>query len=63
MPNKYIFCPSCGEAVGKVNLLSSIPFPMKCNKCKKLVVYYGDEGRVVMKDIPDRNTSSGKRFY
>ena len=34
-----------------------------CKKCKKLITFHAETGFVTSKDIPQRVSSSGMRFY
>lgn len=60
---KIIYCPNCGNPTGIVESLTCMALPTKCNKCNKLVTYYGDTGVIKMTELPSRPSSSGKRFY
>lgn len=60
---KIVYCPHCGRKVGEVNTETSMSIPMKCKKCRLLVVYVGDTGDIKTMPIPSRGSSSGKRFY
>lgn len=60
---KKIFCPSCHRAVAIYDGKQTINPIAKCKKCKKLVVYNIDTGKTEIKEIPQRETSSGMRFY
>lgn len=60
---KTIYCPKCGRKVATCDGRSTIDISVKCNKCKKLVVYDVENENVEIKEIPQRETSSGKRFY
>lgn len=59
---KIIYCPSCNRQVAVWDGISSINTIVKCQKCKKLVVYRPKNGNVELKELPERNTASGKRF-
>lgn len=63
MKGLTIYCPKCGRQIFNANDFGSSFLERKCEKCKKLVSYDSDTGRVVMRDVPSRNTSSGMRFY
>lgn len=63
MEHKTIYCPKCGRKVTNWNGKSTIDIRVKCNKCKKLVIYRVDTGKTEIKNIPPRTTSSGMRFY
>ena len=59
---KTIYCPSCNRRVAAYDGKSSINVVTICQKCHKQVVYYVDIDEVAIKEIPPRNTSSGKTF-
>ena len=42
---------------------SEMDFYSKCKKCNKIVYYHADTKKVETKNIPERTTSSGIRFY
>ena len=56
---KTIYCPRCGRKVATWDGRSSMPV---IGKCKKRVVYYVDNGETEIKDIPQRNCSSGVTY-
>ena len=58
-----IYCPKCRRKVATWDGKSKINIQVKCNKCKKLVVYEIDSEKTIIKDLPKRNQSSGMRFY
>lgn len=60
---KTIYCPKCGRKVATWDGRSTINISVKCKKCNKLVVYDVENEKVEIKEIPQRATSSGKRFY
>lgn len=60
---KKIYCKKCHRAVATWDGKSTINIQVKCNKCKKLVVYEIDSEETILKDLPQRNQSSGMRFY
>lgn len=60
---KKIYCPNCGHKVGTYDGRSTINVLAKCKKCKKLVVYNIENEKTEIKEIPQRETSSGMRFY
>lgn len=60
---KTIYCPSCKRKVATWDGKSTINIQVKCNKCKKLVVYKIDSEQTIIKDLPERSQSSGMRFY
>lgn len=59
---KPIFCPKCKGKLGEYDYKSTIPKVIDCRKCNRRVVYYMDIDKTEIKDIPPRNTASGKRF-
>lgn len=60
---KIIYCPSCGRRVSKWDGRSSINVIANCKKCNKIVVYHVVNGRIEVKPIPQRTSSSGTAFY
>ena len=60
---KTIYCPKCGRKVATWDGRSTINILIKCKKCNKLVVYDVENEKVKIKEIPQRTTSSGMRFY
>ena len=60
---KTIYCPKCGRKVATWDGRSTINVLAKCKKCKKLVVYNIENEETKIKEIPQRTTSSGMRFY
>ena len=60
---KTIYCPICGRKVATWDGRSTFNISAKCKKCKKLVVYNVENEETKIKEIPQRETSSGMRFY
>ena len=60
---KTIYCPRCGRKVTTLDCSSANNISVKCKKCNKLVVYNVENENVEIKEIPQRETSSGLRFY
>ena len=60
---KTIYCPNCGRKVGTYDGRSTNNISVKCKKCNKLVVYDIENEKTEIKEIPQRETSSGMRFY
>lgn len=60
---KTIYCPSCGRKAMDIDEKSKMDFYVKCKKCNKIVYYHAETKIVEMKNIPERTTSSGIRFY
>lgn len=59
---KTIYCPKCGRKAATWDGRSTIPVIGRCKKCQKRVIYYPDNDETVIKDIPERNCSSGMTF-
>ena len=59
---KTIYCPRCGRKVATWDGRSSMPVIGRSKKCNKRVVYYVDNGETEIKDIPQRNCSSGVTY-
>lgn len=59
---KTIYCPACNRKAFDIYVGSGMVVSNKCSKCKKLVVFNPRHG-VKLKPIPERQTSSGVRFY
>lgn len=57
-----IFCPQCKGYVGTYDGRSTIDKIVKCEKCRKRVIYRIETGETEVKDIPKRNCSSGVTF-
>ena len=60
---KTIYCPKCGRKVATWDGRSTINISVRCKKCDKLVVCDVESGNTKIKEIPQRTTSSGMRFY
>lgn len=60
---KTIYCPLCGRKAMDVDEKSEMDFYSKCKKCNKIVYYHAETKKVETKNIPERTTSSGMRFY
>lgn len=60
---KTIYCPLCGRKAMDVDEKSEMDFYSKCKKCNKIVYYHAETKKVETKNIPERTTSSGIRFY
>jgi phage FluMu protein Com len=61
--SKKIYCPKCNRQVASYNGKTTANIDVKCNKCKKLVVYRPADDSVEIRELPKRLTASGKRFY
>ena len=60
---KTIYCPLCGRKAMDVDEKTEMDFYSKCKKCNKIVYYHAETKKVETKNIPERTTSSGIRFY
>ena len=60
---KTIYCPKCGRKVATWDGYSTNYISVTCKKCNKLVVYIVENEKAEIKEIPQRSTSSGMRFY
>ena len=60
---KTIYCPKCGRKVAKWDGRSTNNISVKCKKCNKLIVYDVENEKSEIKEIPQRSTSGGMRFY
>ena len=60
---KIINCPRCGLKVATWDEKSTSNIVANCKKCRKRIVYYIDRDCIEIKNIPQRNTSSGMTFY
>lgn len=61
--SKTIYCPRCGRKAAFYDGRTTINPIARCRKCNKLVIYNVAKGAVTMKAVPERNCSSGMRFY
>ena len=61
--SKTIYCPKCGCRVAEWDVRSTINVIATCRKCRKRVIFHVDEGKIEVKNIPPRVTSSGMTFY
>lgn len=57
-----VFCPQCGKLLFRYSEKATNNLSIACRDCKILVTRKGD-GTVTTGKIPERNTSSGCRFY
>lgn len=58
-----IYCPECKNKVATYDGKSRVNVLVKCKKCKKLVVYEVETGNIKITKVPQRQSSSGIRFY
>lgn len=60
---KTIYCPKCNRRVGKYDGRSTMNYIVRCRKCNKQIVYHVDTEETEIKEISQRNCSSGMTFY
>lgn len=63
MAELKIYCPRCKKKVATWDGKSGINVIVNCRKCNKRVVFDVQTREIKLKDIPKRNTSSGKTFH
>ena len=61
--SKTICCPKCGRKVATWDGKSEINIIVNCRACHKRVIYNTSSDKTKITDIPQRNQSSGMRFY
>lgn len=59
---KTIYCPKCCHKVAQWDGRSSNNISVRCRKCKVLVVFNVETKRTGIKNLPPRETASGKMF-
>lgn len=60
---KSLYCPRCGKRVCGISPRCTIDFIAKCKNCGQGVKYIVCTDSVMLVKIPERQTSSGVRFY
>lgn len=60
---RKIYCPKCGRKAMQHDGKSEITKSVKCQKCKKLVVFNPITNEVKNTPVPERTCASGKRYY
>lgn len=60
---KTIYCPSCGRKALVYDGRATNNLSVKCKKCNKLVIFKPATMETELKPVPQRNCSSGMRFY
>ena len=60
---KKLYCPKCGRRVGTHDGRSTINFVVKCTRCKRLVIFNPNTGRIFNDKVPELRSSIGTRFY
>lgn len=56
---KTIYCPGCGRKVASHDGKSKNVIEVNCRKCWKRVVFNPTTYELKVKEIPERNSSSG----
>lgn len=60
---RNIYCPLCRRKVGSHDGKSTIVKEVDCRKCNRRIVFDPmNDGKIVVKKIPPRNSSSGVTF-
>lgn len=59
---KDIICPSCGQKAGTWDGRSTTDRMVKCEKCRKSVIYRTATRETENRPLPKRNCSSGMAF-
>lgn len=59
---KTIYCPRCKRRVAVYDGRSTINVIARCKKCQKRVVYFVETGKIEIKPVPPRATSSGVTY-
>lgn len=57
-----VYCPICEQKLGRYDGKSKIPVIVNCYKCKKQVVLDAASHKFKVKNIPERNCTSGMTF-
>lgn len=60
---KVINCPKCGKEIYKHDERGTMEIDLICVDCRKLVKYNPVMNTTRIIEIPERNSSSGVRFY
>ena len=58
-----IYCITCGRKVGTHDGRGTITVGYKCKKCNKLIQYNPVTKKTKIKNMPERITASGIRFW
>lgn len=57
-----VLCPKCSKKIGSANIrVKGIQF-YNCRTCNKRIWYHGDTGECEVKEMPQRQSSSGITF-
>ena len=62
MKEKTILCPKCAGYVMKYDGKRTSDLYGRCKNCYKQVIYRTNTGKVEVRNIPPRSTSSGMRL-
>lgn len=60
---KTIYCPGCGRKVFVYDGRGALSLSRKCSKCGKIVNYNPETDLIKQIKVPERQASSGKRFW
>ena len=60
---KSMICPTCHRKVATWDGRSTNNIEVKCKKCKKNIIFNVITNEVKSRKTPQRNSSSGMRFY
>lgn len=60
---RKIYCPKCGRKAMTHDGKSEISKAVKCQRCKKLVLFNPMTNEVKNIPVPERTCASGKRYY
>jgi hypothetical protein len=63
MDKKTIYCPNCQRKVMQYDGKSTNLMDVMCRNCKVLVVYNPVNNITFKRNVPERTTASGMRFY
>lgn len=58
-----IYCITCGRKVGMHDGRGTLTINYKCKKCNKLIQYNPRSCKTAIKNIPQRKSASGLRFW
>lgn len=61
--SRSILCPGCGLKVMTYDDKGSMKMKSRCKGCRKLVIYNPMNNTTTIGTVPERDSSSGKRFY
>lgn len=58
-----IYCPDCGRKIMTHDGKGTIPISNYCKKCKKIITYFPESGKVKSQKKLHYESSSGKCVY